>query len=186
MTDVPRICKVGSSSFDYGLFAGHGLCELAAVEVSRLTPERIKIIRETFAVMKRHFTHNCLSLFLRLFSEYPLYKDIWPQFRAIPDSSLMYSQELKKHVQMFSRGFNSIVEKLENGDELQELLRKYAKLHSKRSIYKTHIMNMHTEYMIVLRSLGVESKADIEDAWHTFFDAIGNLVDPMKTELKAV
>ncbi|KAI6180885.1 GLOBIN domain-containing protein [Aphelenchoides besseyi] len=179
MTQVPRtISKASSSSFDYD--------ELATTEISRLTAERVQIIKESFALMKRHFTHNGLTVFIRLFSEYPLYKDLWPQFRAIPDSALMYSMELKKHVQVYCRGFNRIIDALDKQEELQKLFQSLAKLHSKKAIFKAHIMNMHTEFMVVLRSQGVENTEQINDSWFTLFDVLGNMVDPMKTEIRAI
>lgn len=136
-----------------------------------------------------------------IFSEYPVYKDIWPQFRAIPDSSLMYSNELKKHVHVYSKGLTSIVNALSTQKELYSILRKLAKAHARKNVYKNHIMvsarecspghdslfmallqNMLPEFLAVLKGAGVEVSEEVKEAWTTLYDVIGNLVDPLKVD----
>ncbi|CAD5218667.1 unnamed protein product [Bursaphelenchus okinawaensis] len=155
---------------------------LTVAEASRLTPRKCEILTETFTLLKRHLVHNIQTLFIRIFSEYPTYKDIWPQFRAIPDSSLMYSNELKKHVHVFCKGLTAIMNSLHTEKELYVILRKLAKAHARKNVYKNHIMNMLPELLAVLKSNGVDVNEDVKEAWTTLFDVIGNLVDPLKTD----
>jgi hypothetical protein len=43
---------------------------------------------------------------------------------------------------------------------------------------------MLNEFMIVLKTAGVDVDEKVTDAWTTLFDIIGNLVDPLKPELR--
>ncbi|CAD5226040.1 unnamed protein product [Bursaphelenchus xylophilus] len=158
------------------------LSALTVAEASRLTPRKCEILLETFTALKRHLVHNIQTLFIRLFSEYPTYKDIWPQFRAIPDSSLMYSNELKKHVHVFCKGLTMIINSLNTEKELYVVLRKLAKAHARKNVYKNHIMNMLPELLNVMKSNGIDVNDDVKEAWTTLFDVLGNLVDPLKTD----
>uniref|UniRef100_A0A1I7WDV5 GLOBIN domain-containing protein n=1 Tax=Heterorhabditis bacteriophora TaxID=37862 RepID=A0A1I7WDV5_HETBA len=45
----------------------------------------------------------------KLFAEYPHYKNIWPQFRAIPDSSLISSDNLKNHAKVYMSGLQCLL-----------------------------------------------------------------------------
>lgn len=45
---------------------------------------------------------------------------------------------------------------------------------------------MLTEYLIVLKSAGVDVDDKVTDAWTTLFDLIGNLVDPLKPERERI
>lgn len=90
--------------------------------------------------MKLQYSWFLSSTDYRLFSEYPQYKNIWPQFRDIPDSSLMFSNELRKHVNVYGKGMNQIINALHSEKELYVILRKLAKAHAKKAVFKAHVM----------------------------------------------
>lgn len=43
-------------------------------------------------------------------------------------------------MQVFSRGLSSIIDKLDTPMELEQVLRKMAKMHAKKNIFKNHVM----------------------------------------------
>lgn len=43
---------------------------------------------------------------------------------------------------------------------------------------------MLTEFLVVLKSTGIELDDQVTDAWTTLFDLIGNLVDPLKPDTR--
>ena len=88
---------------------------------------------------------------IRLFAEHPNYKDIWPQFRAIPDSSLFNSDSLQNHAYVYMAGlkvdrlsikqksYQSIVAAMEDEETLCKMCKKIAVSHIKWNINKYHI-----------------------------------------------
>ncbi|KAK6057339.1 hypothetical protein COOONC_05146 [Cooperia oncophora] len=64
-------------------------------QVNRLTERQRAVLIQTFAELERDPVRNALKMLVKLFSEHPQYKLIWPQFRQIPDSSLMNAVALR-------------------------------------------------------------------------------------------
>ena len=113
-----------------------------------------------------------------MFAENPQYKNIWAQFRAIPDSSLISSDQLRNHAKVYLGGMNALVEHTNLGEEKEfiNLIRRMARSHAKFGVHKYHLMNMLPEYIAVLETAGVDVTPEIREAWTTLFDVIGNLL----------
>ncbi|CAJ0564373.1 unnamed protein product, partial [Mesorhabditis spiculigera] len=62
----------------------------------RLSAKQRRILKATFAELEADGVKYILRVFVLLFSEHPGYKQIWPQFRQIPDSALINAIELKR------------------------------------------------------------------------------------------
>lgn len=75
-----------------------------------------------------------------MFSEHPEYKNIWPQFRPIPDSSLMNADALRKHAVVYMGGLKTIIDGMDDDDRLKDALKRIAQAHVKWSIYKVHLV----------------------------------------------
>uniref|UniRef100_A0AC34FA93 Globin family profile domain-containing protein n=1 Tax=Panagrolaimus sp. ES5 TaxID=591445 RepID=A0AC34FA93_9BILA len=150
-------------------------------EVSRLNLERRELITESYEQMKRGSVNNALAVFVRMFAENPQYKNIWPQFRNIPDSSLISSDQLKNHAKVYFGGMKNIIESMNAGDEseFRNMIRRMARSHAKFAVRKSHIIAMLPEFIAVLKSCGVPITEGIKDAWYTLFDVIGNLLSPI-------
>uniref|UniRef100_A0A914YVJ6 Globin family profile domain-containing protein n=1 Tax=Panagrolaimus superbus TaxID=310955 RepID=A0A914YVJ6_9BILA len=150
-------------------------------EVSRLNLERRELITESYEQMKKGSVKNCLAVFVRMFAENPHYKNIWPQFRGIPDSSLISSDQLKNHAKVYFGGLNNIIESMNAGDETEfrNMIRRMARSHAKFAVRKSHINAMLPEFIAVLKVCGVPITEEIKDAWYTLFDVIGNLLSPI-------
>ena len=116
-----------------------------------------------------------------MFAENPHFKNIWPQFRGIPDSSLISSDQLKNHAKVYLGGMNNIINSMNAGDETEfrNMIRRMARSHSKFGVKKHHIIAMLPEFITVLKTSGVPITEEIKDAWYTLFDVIGNLLSPL-------
>uniref|UniRef100_A0A158P6L2 GLOBIN domain-containing protein n=1 Tax=Angiostrongylus cantonensis TaxID=6313 RepID=A0A158P6L2_ANGCA len=104
-----------------------------------LTHDQRAMIRSSYTCMERESTRNGLGLFVRLFSEYPQYKNIWPQFREIPDSALISSDKLRNHGIVYMAGLKQVVAVLDDDDKLIEVAKRIARSHCKWNICKSHI-----------------------------------------------
>ncbi|KAF8371033.1 glb-14 [Pristionchus pacificus] len=151
----------------------------AYAEMQRLTPSQREIVKATFPAMEADAIRSALQVLLLLFSEHPRYKNIWPQFRAIPDSALMSAVELRRHASVYMKGLRAIIDAMDDEISLAEQLKRIARAHIKWNIHKAHVMHM------LLPVLEVLSKAlnqrplspEIADAWTTLYDVIANLID---------
>ncbi|KAE9556448.1 hypothetical protein FO519_000333 [Halicephalobus sp. NKZ332] len=145
-------------------------------EIARISPEARNILRKTFKPMESRPVRCGLSIMLALFSEFPNYKNIWPQFKQIPDSSLMNAPELTKHAAVYMRGLRTIIDNMDDDTRMTRALRKIAYAHVKWSVYKKHITHMLNP---VLEQVQIHSgmNLEIKEAWTTLFDVIANLVD---------
>lgn len=76
-------------------------------EMDRITEKQKEIFKETFPVIYKDFKRNGLALFAKYFSEYPHYKNIWPQFRTLQDSALLASNELANHCSVYMSGLKA-------------------------------------------------------------------------------
>ncbi|EFO15896.1 hypothetical protein LOAG_12613 [Loa loa] len=113
----------------------------------------------------------------RLFSDFPEYKQIWPQFRGIPDSLIITANEVKGHGLVYMAGLKSIIDNIKNEEKLVKTISKITLAHLKWHICKDHIMNMLKEVIVILQADPHCQGRDVEEAWFTLFDVIGNLVD---------
>uniref|UniRef100_A0A1I7S4C3 GLOBIN domain-containing protein n=1 Tax=Bursaphelenchus xylophilus TaxID=6326 RepID=A0A1I7S4C3_BURXY len=144
-------------------------------ELSRISDKHREVYKDTFKLIGRSKVRNGTNILLRLFSETPQYKDIWPQFRPIPDSSLMNSEVLRKHAHTYMGGLKRIIDSHDQ-DKLEAELKRIAQSHVKWGIYKAHLMDMLPCLLAVL-SQYTDLNDDIKDAWATLFDVIANMID---------
>ncbi|KAK0390208.1 hypothetical protein QR680_019433 [Steinernema hermaphroditum] len=133
---------------------------------------------ETFTKMEQQAIPNALNILIRLFSDYPNYKNIWPQFRAIPDSALMYAPELRRHAQVYMTGLRTIIDAMDDDAKLTASLKRIAKAHIKWNIHKSHLMHMVEPVVQVVRETNGGLLTDeMKHAWITLYDVIANLID---------
>ncbi|KJH45075.1 hypothetical protein DICVIV_08892 [Dictyocaulus viviparus] len=114
----------------------------------------------------------------RLFSENPQYKQIWPQFRAIPDSSLTNADQLRKHATVYMCALKNINNSILDENELALQMSLIAMAHIKWNVHRSHIMNMlHPVLDTVKEYNDGEMDANTEAAWTTFYDIIANVIE---------
>ncbi|KAL6738492.1 hypothetical protein Aduo_012034 [Ancylostoma duodenale] len=157
------------------------------VQIARLTQSQRELIRTSYLSLEAESTKNGLGLFVRLFAEYPSYKAIWPQFRAIPDSSLIASDKLRNHAIVYMAGLKKIVAVLDDDEKLIEATARIASSHLKWQICKYHIENMVPGLLEVL-SICMKGKMTEEvcEAWQTLYDIIGNMITIQKGARKSI
>ncbi|CAD5221153.1 unnamed protein product [Bursaphelenchus okinawaensis] len=144
-------------------------------ELSRITDRHTEIFKDTYKMIGRSKGRNGTNILVRMFSDHPQYKDIWPQFRPIPDSSLMNSDVLRKHAHTYMGGLKRIIDSTDQ-EKLEKELRKIASSHVKWGIYKHHVINMLPCLLAVLAQY-TELTDEIKESWTTLFDVIANLID---------
>uniref|UniRef100_A0A0K0F0D4 GLOBIN domain-containing protein n=1 Tax=Strongyloides venezuelensis TaxID=75913 RepID=A0A0K0F0D4_STRVS len=146
-------------------------------EVSRLTKQQQIVLQRTFASIKVKAVQNGVKLLLRMFAEHPQYKDIWPQFRPYPDSSLMCAPELSRHAKTYMKGLEFIICSLIDEEKLYDSLQRIAKAHVKWNIHKKHVMHMLEQVLIMIADEIGPLSNDEKEAWTTLYDVIANMVD---------
>uniref|UniRef100_A0A0N5B969 GLOBIN domain-containing protein n=1 Tax=Strongyloides papillosus TaxID=174720 RepID=A0A0N5B969_STREA len=146
-------------------------------EVSRLTKQQQVVLQRTFAFIKVRAVQNGIKLLLRMFAEHPQYKDIWPQFRPYPDSSLMCAPELSRHAKTYMKGLEFIICSLTDEEKLYDSLQRIAKAHVKWNIHKKHVMHMLEQVLIMIADEIGPLSNDEKEAWTTLYDVIANMVD---------
>ncbi|CAI5450708.1 unnamed protein product [Caenorhabditis angaria] len=147
-------------------------------ETCRLSEKQRDIIRRTFANMEKDGVKNGLKIFVRLFSEYPRYKLIWPQFRAIPDSSLMNAIELRRHASVYLKGLGKIIESMRNEEELGKQLARIAQAHIKWNVQRNHVIHMIEPVLEVVKETnGYQLDEETRVAWSVLYQVIANLIE---------
>ncbi|CAI4228115.1 unnamed protein product [Auanema sp. JU1783] len=147
-------------------------------QTNRLTERQREILKKTFHNMEGDCVKLGLKMLLRLFSEYPRYKLIWPQFRAIPDSSLMHANQLRRHSSVYMAGLRSIIHSMNKETELADQLMRIAKAHIKWNIHRSHIQHMLDPVLEVVKEAnGYEMDDETKEAWTTLYDVIAELIE---------
>lgn len=146
-------------------------------EVSRLTKKQQIILQKTFASIKDQAVSNGIKMLLMMFAKHPQYKNIWPQFRPYPDSSLMCAPELSKHAKVYMKGLENIILSLTDEEELCQTLQKIAKAHTKWNIHKKHVMHTLEQVLIMLTDEIGSLSNEEKEAWTILYDVIANIVD---------
>uniref|UniRef100_A0A1I7WMA7 GLOBIN domain-containing protein n=1 Tax=Heterorhabditis bacteriophora TaxID=37862 RepID=A0A1I7WMA7_HETBA len=161
-------------------------------QTSRLTEHQREILKSTFKQMGHDSVKIGLTILVKLFAEYPRYKLIWPQFRAIPDSSLMHAIELRRHASVYMCGLGSIIQSMRNEEELAAQLNRIARAHinvfatnlnyisvtntlKKSSSKSTHMLDPVLD--VVKECNGYQMDNETKEAWTTLYDVIANLID---------
>ncbi|ETN68587.1 globin [Necator americanus] len=157
------------------------------LEIARLTANQRELIRISYQSLEGESTKNGMDLFVKLFAEFPNYKNIWPQFHEVADSSLIFSDKLRNHAKVYMAGLKRIVDVLDDNEKLIEATTKIASSHLKWNICKFHIEHMVPGLLEVLSiCMGGKINQDVCEAWQTLYDIIGNMVNIQKRAQKMI
>ncbi|CAI2352989.1 unnamed protein product [Caenorhabditis sp. 36 PRJEB53466] len=147
-------------------------------ETSRLSDRQREIIQKTFTSVEKDCVRNGLKIFVRLFAEYPRYKLIWPQFRAIPDSSLMNAVELRRHASVYLKGLGRIIESMRNEEELAKSMSRIAQAHIKWNVQRNHVIHMIEPVLEVVKECnGYQLDEETRQSWTVLYQVIANLIE---------
>ncbi|KAK6101210.1 Globin family protein [Brugia pahangi] len=155
--------------------------DFLSIQVNKLSLEDRKLLHETFNLFEKDLTTNGLRIFLQTLSENPDYKYFWPQFRAIPDSSLISSSVLRNFARTYMNALKKIVESLNNEQMPYEVLQRISAKHARHNIQMHHMQKMIKPLLEnVRRALGRHDE-NAERAWETLFQTVGAIVEHYKT-----
>ncbi|KAI6181225.1 GLOBIN domain-containing protein [Aphelenchoides besseyi] len=164
------------------LSQGLGMIEEATTKLAKMStklrtnPKTLGSLRNDCYVAVRLSMSNENFSLSGFFSDHPSYKDIWPQFREVPDSSLMNAEALRKHAAVYTCGIRKVISSMSDDVELEKALRRIAHAHVERNIHKRHLMSMLPCFLKAFeeyKTLDEQSR----EAWTTLFDVIANLID---------
>ncbi|XP_002732485.1 cytoglobin-1-like [Saccoglossus kowalevskii] len=108
-------------------------------EVTILTPKEVKAISESWKVVYAKKKENGVALFIRLFQSVPGSKSLFKNLDGIDDE-----EKLRNHPRLKAHGFrvmssvNSLIESLEEGELLVQLLKDLGSSHSKNKVTSSH------------------------------------------------
>ncbi|EYC43805.1 hypothetical protein Y032_0480g2236 [Ancylostoma ceylanicum] len=152
--------------------------KLTRQQVNRLADKQRSIIIETFTKMELNPVKMGLKILVKMFAEYPQYKQIWPQFRAIPDSSLMNAIELRRHASVYMCGLGAIIHSMKNENDLAVQMNRIAKAHIKWNVHRTHVIHMLEPVLEVVKECNDgKLNTETEQAWTTLYHLIADLIE---------
>ncbi|CAB04152.2 Globin domain-containing protein [Caenorhabditis elegans] len=147
-------------------------------ETSRLSDRQRDVLQKTFAPILQDCVRNGLKIFVRLFSEYPRYKLIWPQFRAIPDSSLMNAVELRRHASVYLNGLGKIIDSMRDEEALGKSMSRIAVAHIKWNVQRNHVIHMIEPVLEVVKECnGYQLDDETRQAWTVLYQVIADLIE---------
>uniref|UniRef100_A0A915PC40 Globin family profile domain-containing protein n=1 Tax=Setaria digitata TaxID=48799 RepID=A0A915PC40_9BILA len=152
------------------------------IQIRRLSADDRLILQETFNLLEKDLVSNGIRIFLKTISENPHYKFFWPQFRAIPDSSLISSSVLRDFACTYMKALKTIVESLKTEQIPYEMLRRISTKHAAHNIQIHHIQKMMDPLLEnVCRALGRRDE-NAERAWKILFQTIGIAIEHCKSQ----
>uniref|UniRef100_A0AC35TW90 GLOBIN domain-containing protein n=1 Tax=Rhabditophanes sp. KR3021 TaxID=114890 RepID=A0AC35TW90_9BILA len=146
-------------------------------EVNRLSHEHQDILKKTFTAIEVNAVPNGLKLLIRMFAEHPRYKNIWPQFRGITDSSLMGAPELTNHAKAYMKGLRYIIYSMQDQKKMYDSLHQIAKTHVKWNVHKHHVMHMLEQVLSMLADELGPLDGKTKESWSILYDVIANIID---------
>uniref|UniRef100_A0A915I2C7 Globin family profile domain-containing protein n=1 Tax=Romanomermis culicivorax TaxID=13658 RepID=A0A915I2C7_ROMCU len=112
-----------------------------------------------------------------MFSDYPQYKQLWPKFKFIPDSSLMSAPELQNFAQIYMEGLKAIITRLHDRENVVETLEKIARAHMVKSVQRYHIEHMLPGLLEIMERENKRPLGDqVRKAWLKLVDVIAQLI----------
>ncbi|VDK72009.1 unnamed protein product [Onchocerca ochengi] len=155
--------------------------DFSLMQVKKFSFEDRQILYDTFKLFEKDLTSNGLRIFLKTLSENPEYKYFWPQFRAIPDSSLISSCVLRNFAGTYMNALKEIVEGLNNEQMPKKVLRRISIKHAAHNIQMHHIKKMIRPLIENVRGVLGRRDENAERAWETLFHTIGSITEHYKS-----
>ncbi|XGW30470.1 hypothetical protein V3C99_009444 [Haemonchus contortus] len=146
-------------------------------QISKLTEIQRAILIKTFAKLENNPVKNALKILLKLFAEHPHYKQVWPQFRAIPDSSLMNAIELRRHASVYMCGLGAIIHSMNREKDLAIQMNRIAKAHIKWKVHRAHVVHMLEPVLEVVKECNKDFNEETKEAWTTLYYIIAELIE---------
>lgn len=78
-------------------------------EVDRVSEQQREILKANFERLEEEAIRNGISVYVRMFQEYPEYKSLFPRFRYMTDEAVSNSQELRAQGEVYMCGFGKVI-----------------------------------------------------------------------------
>ncbi|CEF60650.1 Globin family and Globin-like domain and Globin,structural domain-containing protein [Strongyloides ratti] len=150
-----------------------------SVILTKLTENHRKVIKSSFEIFKKNGVPNAHNIFLRMFKEYPDYKNVWSQFKNMSDEELSQTPLLWKHATTFVFGLERVIRTMDDQEMMILMIHSTANQHKSWGLKKEHFFAMvHLITDILMEEKGEpDEKYAIMEAWESFYDVLGTLVE---------
>uniref|UniRef100_A0AC35U4R9 GLOBIN domain-containing protein n=1 Tax=Rhabditophanes sp. KR3021 TaxID=114890 RepID=A0AC35U4R9_9BILA len=150
-----------------------------SVILKKLTVGHRNTIKNSFAIFQKNGVPNAHNVFLRMFVEYPDYKNVWPQFKTMTEDELKSTPMLWRHATAFVYGLERVIKTMDDDEMMILMISSTAAQHKKWGLNGNHFSTMvHLITDILMEEKGEpDEKYAIMEAWESFYDVLGTLVE---------
>ncbi|XP_076312150.1 globin 1 [Tachypleus tridentatus] len=135
-------------------------------------------IRKTWSIIQKDLKGNGIELFIRLFTEYPDYKQLFKSVANVPWEQLRDSKKLEAHALSVMYTINSWVDNLDDVGCILELLTKTAENHRRRQITAEQFENLALVMVNLLQDvLGSHITPSAVESWKKALNVINNIIN---------
>ncbi|CAN8019051.1 unnamed protein product [Ixodes persulcatus] len=135
-----------------------------------LTSSDKSAIKDTWTMFRRETRTNALSLFVALFSRYPEYQKLFPNFADVALKDMMQCPSLTAHALTVTYALASIIESIDDENTMVELIKKNIRNHVRRSVTPEHFVNINNLLIEVMQvKLRSRMTASVIVSWKKFF-----------------
>uniref|UniRef100_A0A915ISB0 Globin family profile domain-containing protein n=1 Tax=Romanomermis culicivorax TaxID=13658 RepID=A0A915ISB0_ROMCU len=147
-----------------------------------ITDGEIEILQTTFQdLLSTDMKKIGMDSFLVLMSHYPQYKQLWSQFRFIPDSSLINAPELQNFAQIYMGSLQCVITQFSDRQLIIETLERISKAHFNKKIKRYHIEHLLPCFLEIMeRKNKGPLDNEVKKAWSNLFSIIASIVEQYK------
>ncbi|XP_022916567.1 globin [Onthophagus taurus] len=153
--------------------------------ITGLTPREKSLVASSWGLVKKDISENGAELFIRFFTRKPEYQNYFP-FRDVPLADLKDNPKLRAHSLSVMYAISSVIDSLDEGPILVNLLQKTGDNHGKRKIPLESFDELKIVMLELLQAkLGNKLSKEGLDAWDkTLTVAFKVVVDALKEAAK--
>lgn len=144
---------------------------------SGLTKEDVMLLRNTWTYMESQelVFHVGADLFITLFHDCPPMMNYFESFNLKKVMPKM-NERLGRHALIFMDAIKDLLDRLEETEDLMELLNKIAQAHMKRGVSKEDMRTVTSLFINILKNnLAEQFTPETEEAWTKLLDFVNNL-----------
>ncbi|KAM8913612.1 x globin [Spinachia spinachia] len=152
--------------------------DAAAAAASRPTEQQIRMIKDSWKVIRDDIAKVGIIMFVRLFETHPECKDVFFLFRDVEDlEKLRSSRELRAHGLRVMSFIEKSVARLEQLERLEALALELGKGHYHYNAPPKYYSYVGAEFIGAVQPIMKEGwTAELEEAWKTLFQFVTGLM----------
>uniref|UniRef100_A0A0N4Z3C4 MFS domain-containing protein n=1 Tax=Parastrongyloides trichosuri TaxID=131310 RepID=A0A0N4Z3C4_PARTI len=150
-----------------------------SVILTKLTLKHREVIKQSFTIFQKNGVSNAHNVFVRMFKEYPDYKNVWSHFKDMSEEELVQTPLLWKHATSFVFGLERVIKTMDDEEMMILMINSTANQHKLWGLKKEHFYAMvHLITDVLMEEKGEpDEKYAIMEAWEAFYDVLGTLVE---------